>query len=143
MIINIANKYTEEQRKLISSNPSVKNCGITGITFTPEFKVKVIKEYYESKSPKKIFEEEGLSLEFLKKGIWFYGSKIKEWKRIYKKKGNDGFTQSKFFGVIKKKKVKLKNLSDKEKLKFLEAQVEYLTAENSFLARLRAKKQAE
>jgi hypothetical protein len=38
---------------------------------------------------------------------------------------------------------KTKNLSDKEKIEYLETKVAYLKAENDFLAKLRAQRKAE
>ena len=135
-------KYTEEERSRILANPNVKSCRNSSITFKGEFKLKAIKEYAEGKGPKRIFEERGLTLELLKKHSTFFVGSIADWKRIHKKKGDTGLLEERRGGkgTIKGKRLKLSNLSDKEKLKYLEAQVEYLTAENSFLAQLRAKK---
>ena len=132
-------KYTKEERDLILTNPNVSRCGVSGITFKMEFKLKAVKDHAVGKSPTKIFNEAGITLELVKKHRNYPIDCINGWKEIYRKKGEEKMKTGKQ-GILKKKKVKLDNLSKEEKLKYLEAQVEYLTAENSFLAQLRAKK---
>jgi hypothetical protein len=135
-------KYTSEERARILANPNVNKCGNSSVTFSGRFKLEAIKEYEEGKGPKRIFEDRGLTLELLKKHNTFFVGSIADWKRIHKKKGDTGLLEERRGGkgTVKGKRFKLSNLNDREKLKYLEAQVEYLTAENLFLARLRAKK---
>ena len=65
--------------------------------------------------------------------------RLGDWNKIYKEKGAEGLkneTRGKGGGRPKKPK----DLSDKDKIKRLEAEVAYLKAENDFFTKLRAKR---
>lgn len=139
-IINMI-KYTEEQRKLIEQNLNVVRCNEHNITFKKEFKIKVAKEYLEGKTSFQIWRDAGFDLNLIGKQV--PKVRTRTWKRIYESKGEVGLLKDGRGKGGKQGRPKTKGLTEKEKIKYLEAQVEYLKAENVFLAKLRAKKKAE
>lgn len=130
-------KYTDEQRKLIEQNDNVVKCGVTGVTFKREFKIKALDLYKEGKTATQIFRESGFDLQIVGKN--FAKNNLKLWKTIVRKKGEQALLKPKIGGGRPRKIQR----GDQEELKYLRAQIEYLKAENSFLAKLRAKKKAE
>jgi transposase len=126
--------FSPEQIKELLANKNIIKCSSKSITFSPDFKLKAVKQYYENGySPNMIFRGAGFDLNTFKK------SKpkdcLKRWRKIYNTKGEKSLlTESRG----KHGKTKIKN--DKDKIKYLEAKVAYLNAENDFLAKLRGLK---
>lgn len=133
-------KYTEEQRKLIEQNLNVVKCNEHNITFKKEFKIQVVRQYLEGKTSFQIWREAGFDLNLIGKQV--PKVRTRTWKRIYESKGEVGLLKD-GRGNNSPGRPKTKGLTQKEKIKYLEAKVEYLKAENDFLAKLRAKKKAE
>ena len=133
-------KYTDEQRKLIELNSNVIKCGSTGISFKKEFKLKAVKEYLDGMSASVIFTEAGFDRNLIGKNI--PKERVRAWSKNYKEKGEVGLLKD-GRGNNSTGRPKTKGLSEKDRIEYLEAQVEYLKAENDFLAKLRAKKKAE
>jgi transposase-like protein len=129
---------TQEQVKELLKNENVSRCSQKSITFSPDFKLRAVKQYYEGRhSPAMIFSEAGLDLDI------FNGDKpkdcLKRWRKIYNTKGEKSLlTESRGKHGGRKPKSKIK--SDKDKIRYLEAKVAYLDAENDFLAKLRGLK---
>jgi transposase-like protein len=63
---------------------------------------------------------------------------LKRWKRIVKKRGVEGLARQRGEGATGR--TRTKGLTDADRIKRLELQVQYLEAENDFLAKLRAKR---
>jgi len=131
-------KFTEEQIKELLQNPNVAKCSGKSILYHKDFKISAVKKYLDGMPPSWIFKEAGFSLAVVGHGTpkWC----ISRWMETFRNKGEaglkeDGRKNSNPWGRPKG----IKHLSDKEKLKYLETQVAYLKAENSFLAKLRKK----
>lgn len=125
--------YTNEQIQELLENANVSNCSETNITYTKEFRVKAIKRYYaEGYSPAMIFFEAGFDLDII--GHEKPKECIKRWRAIYNSQGEKGLS-TETRGNKGGRPSKPKN--DAERIKFLEAKVAYLDAENDFLAKLR------
>jgi transposase len=130
--------FTQEQIKKLLANKHVAKCSSESITYNKDFKVWAVKKYFnEGLSPNMIFEEAGFDLEVIG------GNRPKEclrqWRKKYGLKGAAGLKEDdrgKHGG--RKKELRFKN--DKEKIKYLEAKVAYMDAENDFLAKLRGLK---
>jgi transposase len=129
---------TPEQVKELLNNKNVIKCSQKSITFSPAFKLKAIKQYYEDKySPDIIFREAGFELSMFNRDK--PNDCLKRWRKIYNTKGEKALViESRGRCGGRRPKMKLK--SDKEKIKYLEAKVAYLDAENDFLAKLRGLK---
>ena len=115
----------------LSKNKNISKVSNKAITYTFEFKKKFIDEYKTGKLPRLIFEEAGLDIEILgKKRIQTASNR---WRKAFKEKGELGLkdTRKTSFGRPLKRE-----LTDLEKIKRLEAQIEYLKIENEFLKKL-------
>ncbi len=130
--------FTKEQLKELSRNKHVKKCCKKAITYSEDFKVQAVKQYYdEYLTPKEIFKEAGFDLEIIGKKM--PGWCLDRWKKVFQNKGVMFLsTENRGKGGGRPKKIKDK--SDKDKIERLEATVVYLKAENDFLAKLRAKR---
>lgn len=127
--------FTQEQIKQLSNNKNVAKCTSKSITYKTKFKLTAVKKYLEEGcSPRMIFEEAGFDLSII--GTDRADDSILRWRRKYSKTGETGLkkdNRGKCGG--RKKELHFKN--DKEKIKYLEAKIAYMDAENDFLAKLR------
>ncbi len=128
--------YTQAEITKILQNKYVIKCSKTNITYSKEFKIKAVKEYYEEgMSPNMIFREAGFEINVLP-----YKTSdrcLNRWRKIYNEKGKDHLMKE-TRGA--KKKIKIIHKTDKEKIEYLEDKIAYLDAENDFLAELRGLK---
>jgi len=128
--------FNQEQIETLLQNPNVTGCSERSISYRKDFKILALGKYREGLPPSEIFRQAQFD-------IGMIGSKtpkgcLRRWKKVFKDKGEaglkiDGRGQSKAGGRPKS----FANLTDKEKLKRLEAEVVYLKEENRFLAKLR------
>jgi transposase len=129
--------FTREQIEQLLSNENVVRVG-KAIVYNKKFKIKAVKLYNEQGlTSKEIFRQAGFDLNVI--GKQRPKDCLMGWKKTYKTKGEDGLkleTRGKGGGGGRPK---TKNLTDAEKIKWLEAENTYLKAENDFLAKLRAK----
>jgi transposase-like protein len=126
----------EKDIAILKKNKNVASCSNKSITYSNEFKVRAIKQYKEGLSSRKIFEKAG----FLKiLGVDIAYDRIKQWNKTVREKGIEGL-QSEMRGKGSPGRPKLKGITDKEKMEYLEAKIAYLKAENDFLKQLRKKK---
>lgn len=127
--------FTAEQIDLLLANKNVSKCSSKSITYKKEFKIWAVKKYFnEGYSPNMIFEEAGFDINII--GRHKPKGRLKEWRKIYEQLGEQGLLEEnrgKHGG--RKKELHFKN--DKEKIKYLEAKIAYMNAENDFLAKLR------
>ncbi len=129
--------YTEEQRKILLRNKNVVKLGIGVIEYTKEFKIKAVKLYQEKyMTPRDIFIQAGFDLEII--GKRKPKDCLERWNKIFRKKGLKGLSELKVGGGGRPKGTK--NLSEKDKIKRMKLEIEYLKEKNRFLAKLRAKK---
>jgi hypothetical protein len=133
--------FTKKQLHLLSNHKDIIRCSIKSVTFSKTFKIKAVKKYQGGLSSREIFERAGLDLRIIGKDI--PRESIRRWKRIYEEKGARGFSKapSKNKKARKKsRKINLDNLTDTERIKYLETEVAYLKAKNDFLVKFRAKR---
>jgi transposase-like protein len=129
--------FTREQIKQLLSNENVVRVGKT-IVYNKDFKIKAIAQYEQGLRPQEIFRDAGFDLNTI--GRQVPKQCLKRWNKIFRLKGADGIkieTRGKSKGGGRPK---TKNLTDTEKIKWLETENAYLKAENDFLAKLRAKR---
>lgn len=133
-------KLTATQVASLLKNENVAKCSDRAISYNKDFKLRAVKRYQdEGLTAKQIFREAGFDL--LAIGEDTPEDRLKNWRKIFKKKGGSGLTtESRGRGGGRPR---TKGVTDEDKIKRLEATVAYLKAENDFLAKLRAKKRAE
>lgn len=127
---------TPEQIASLLENKNVASCSEKSVAYHRDFKLAAIKRYREGLSPSAIFAEAGLNLALIgrKTPKWC----LDRWRETFDAKGATGL-QTDGRGVHHNggRPPSLAGMNDEEKLKYLEAQVAYLKAENDFLAKLR------
>mgnify|MGYP001562645194 FL=1 len=131
--------FLEEEIREISGNKNVSRCSKRSITWKKEFKERAVRLNGEGTTPQEIFRQAGFNLAAI--GRETPKGCLKRWNKVFRKKGADGFVESR--GRHGGRKPKPKDLTDADKIKRLEAENAYLKAENAFLARLRAARRTE
>lgn len=119
----------------LAKNPHVAGCTSKTITYRAEFKVEALRQYQqEGLSPNQIFARAGFDLAVLHKKL--PSDRIRDWLKIMKARGVAGLVDR--APRSGRPRRFLEPMSDQDKVRYLQAQVEYLKAENAFLAKLRA-----
>lgn len=130
--------FTQEQIDNLLSNPNVESCGDRSITYTTTFKQQAVKLYEKGFTSTEIFKQAGMSLEVI--GDDKPKDCLKRWRKIVRKKGIEGLKESRGQNGAGGGRPKTTWATEVDKIKYLEAQVAYLKAENAFLTKLRAKR---
>ena len=115
----------------LSRNKNISKVSTKAITYTFEFKKKFIDEYKIGKLPRVIFEEADFDVDIL--GIKRVETSSKRWRKAFKDNGELGLIDARKTSSGRPMK---RELTDLEKIKRLEAQIEYLKIENEFLKKL-------
>jgi len=118
------------------ANARVAKCTSKSIAYTPTFKLEAVHKYEAGLSAREIFARAGINLLILDPD--HPRECLKRWRKIVKRKG---------LGALREEnrgksggRPRTRNLTDKQRIEYLEAKVAYLRAENDFLAKLRAKR---
>jgi transposase-like protein len=129
--------YSAEEIKALRSNPNVKKCSERSITYSPTFKQRAIKQYYEEGlSPNQIFIQAGFDLSALGKDK--PKACLKLWRRIYRAKGLSALATD-IDPRGKNRLGKKKSKYDESDSEYLKVKIAYLEAENAFLRKLKTK----
>jgi len=133
-------KFTDKQIKELLRNKFVRKCGPSIISFSADFKLLAIQKYEEGLATSQIFEEAGFPVTLI--GEHVSEDRMSDWRRIFKIHGAKGLlTENRGRRTGSGKgRPKIHGVTDAERIERLEATVAYLQAENSFLAKLRAKR---
>lgn len=123
--------FSEKEISQLFKNKNIVTVSNKSITYTFEFKKHFIEEYHLKKLPRIIFEEAGFDVEVLgKKRIQTASNR---WRKAFKQNGELGLKDSR---KASSGRPLARILTDSEKVKRLEAQIEYLKIENEFLKKL-------
>lgn len=79
--------FTPNQRSKLLANRNVQDVSEKTISFTPDFKIKSVRQYLDGTSPDQIFINAGLPLEYFKEG--YARNCIKKWVKKFKNEGED------------------------------------------------------
>ena len=129
--------FNEVQIEILLKNPNIEGCSEKSIRYRKEFKISAVRSYHQGLPASEIFRQARFDIEMI--GLKIPDDCLFRWWMIYKEKGEEGLMldgrgKSKLGG-----RPKTSWLNKEEKIKYLEAQVVYLKAENDFLAKLRKK----
>lgn len=126
--------FTQEQVASLLKNKHIVRASKKSITYYPSFKFAAVKRYYEGWPPSAIFREAGFDPAIIGRETpkWL----LTRWRKKYDAKGTRGLQDGRGYHS-RGRPPGLDRMSEQEKLKYLEAQVAYLKAENAFLAKLR------
>jgi len=131
--------FTQEQLKHLVDNESVAKCSERSISYSKDFKIKAVQQYIkQGLSPREIFKQAGFDLGVI--GKQKADDCLLRWKKTFRTKGQGAFSKETRGKGRGGGRPKTNYQTDKEQIKYLEAQVAYLKAENDFLAKLRAGK---
>jgi len=127
--------FTQEQTSSLLKNKNVVRASEKSISYRNDFKLTAVRRYHEGLLPSVIFQEAGFDLAIIgrKTPRWL----VKDWRKVFNKKGAVGLREDNRGRHSRGRPPDLGHMNDKEKLKYLEARVAYLKAENDFLAKLR------
>lgn len=121
--------FSSEEQELLRANRNVERCSEKSITYTIRFKELAVKQYKAGLTSTEIFKAAGFDLNLI-------GRKqpkccLRRWREF----GCDDKR-----GMHRGARKKNERNTETDRLKWLEAEVKYLKAENAFLAQLRAKR---
>ncbi len=122
-------KFTDQEKKLLLKNENVIEVRETNVKYSPKFKLKAVQEYYAGNTPQTIFLNAGFDINLL--GKKNPERSISRWRNIYKKLGEQGLLNEQRGQRKGGGRPRTKELSLEEKIKYLEA-------ENEFLKKLKA-----
>ena len=123
--------FSDKEIVRLAKNGNILKVSNKSITYTFEFKKKFIYEYKSGKLPRIIFEEAELDFEIL--GMKRIETASKRWRKAFKDNGELGLMDARKTSSGRPLK---RELTDSEKIKRLETQIEYLKIENEFLKKL-------
>lgn len=132
--------FTKEQIDILLKNKYVVKCSPKSIGYSHDFKVWAINQWDSGLPASDIFKQAEFDLKIIGEDV--PKQCLGRWRTIYKIKGVQGLRSD---GRGKTKglncgRPKIKNISDAEKIRRLEATVAYLKAEKNFLVKLRSGK---
>jgi transposase-like protein len=125
--------FNEIQIKLLESNPNVDHVSERSISYTPDFKIRAVKENLNGKGPVQIFIEHGFDLQVI--GSEKPKQCLKRWRKTFNQFGEDGFLTERR-GKGSTGRPSSKQLTVEESLRKAEARIKYLEAELEFLKKL-------
>jgi transposase-like protein len=125
--------FNEIQIKLLESNPNVGHVSERSISYTPDFKIRAVKENLNGKGPVQIFIEHGFDLQVI--GSEKPKQCLKRWRKTFNQFGEDGFLTERR-GKGSTGRPSSKQLTVEESLRKAEARIKYLEAELEFLKKL-------
>lgn len=131
-------KFTEQQVVDLLKNKNIAKCSQKSITFSKEFKLAAVRLYEQGLDPWEIFEQAGFVSGNI--GRRHRNDCLHRWKKVFRQKGPEGLSESRGRGGRGGGRPKTKWKTETERIEWLEAKVAYLSAENNFLAKLRAKR---
>lgn len=129
-------RLTKEDIESLLKTGNVRKCSDKAVTYKKEFKAWAVKKYEEGIEPQGIFKLAGFDLNTIGRDV--PSDLLRDWNKVSREKGKEGLAESR--GCNSLGRPKTKGMDDKEKIRYLEAKVAYLKAENDFLAQLRKKK---
>ncbi|MBT7349655.1 hypothetical protein HN803_02570 [candidate division WWE3 bacterium] len=128
--------YSCEQIAQLQKHPCVWHINRHTISYTYEFKRRALDLYAQGIKPDEIWKQADFDIDIWKKDYCRYT--IKDWKRLERNGGLESLTKPS--GVQADNGYKRAMSPEDDRVRRLELQVKYLEAENSFLAKLRAKR---
>ena len=128
--------YSSEQIAQLQKNPCVWHVSRRTISYTYEFKKRALDLYAQGIKPDEIWRQAGFDVDIWKPGYCRYT--LKDWRRLVRKGGMESLIKPS--GMQSDGGYRKARMPEADRVRRLELQVQYLEAENAFLARLRAKR---
>ncbi len=130
-------RFTQEQINELLQNPNIQACSEKSISYSKDFKISAIKQKQEEGLPaQEIFKIARFNIDLVGRETPRFC--VQRWLRVFRQKGIEKLsTETRGNHGGGRPKTNWQN--EKEKIKYLEAQIAYLKTENDFLAKLRKK----
>jgi transposase len=128
--------YSDEQIVRLTQHPCVWHVSRRTMSYTYEFKKRALELHTQGIKPDDIWKQSGFDISIWKKDYCRYT--IKDWKKLVSKGGLESLIRPS--GIQADGGYKKAKSPEEDRVRRLELQVQYLEAENAFLARLRAKR---
>lgn len=125
--------FTIEEIARLKENPCVFSCSKNSVNYTYEFKKRALELHEKGVRAREIWLRSGFDVN--KWRTRYFRDTLRDWKKIVRKNGLEGLLKP---GGIQFDRGPTN--TDSDIIKRLKLQVEYLKAENHFLAKLRAKR---
>ena len=127
--------FTKEQQELLSQNPYVFSVSPARIALTKEFKEEFLAAYNAGELPRKILADHGLDPQLL--GERRVGNMVQNIRNEFAKYGcfQEGFGPRKALSD-EESEIALENLSDREQIKLLRHEVNFLKQEMEFVKKI-------
>lgn len=126
--------FSEEQIETLLQNENVAGCSERSISYRKDFKIVAVRKYQEGLPPSEIFRQARLDIHTI--GREAPKDCLRRWLKVFRRKGETGLRVENR-GKLGGRPKNFENLTEKEKIERLEAEVAYLKEENRFLAKLR------
>lgn len=121
-------KLSDSQKKTLEKNPNVLRIKKSRITYTPEFKIKVVKAFIQGEDPGDIFKAAKFDLSLFHPR--FPEKAILRWKKVYDLKGEAGLKEE--------RRGKSSPGRPRKNFASIEEELEFLRMEVYLLKKLRA-----
>jgi len=128
--------FSSEELERLRANPNILRVSAKSITYTLAFKEHAVAEYEAGATAREIFRRADLDQVLV--GTNHPKDCLKRWRRVVRRSGTKGLVDTRGKQHTNQKKRRINN--ETNRLKWLEAEVKYLKAENAFLTKLRAKR---
>jgi transposase-like protein len=125
--------FSIEEIARLKQNPCVFDCNEKSVNYTYEFKKRALELHKEGITSKEIWRRSGFDVSKWRNS--YFRETLRDWRLIVKKNGLEGLLKH---GGIQFDRGPTK--TDTDTIKRLKLQVDYLKAENDFLAKLRTKR---
>lgn len=132
-IRNQGRSLSFEQIQRLLENKNVIKCSPYSISYSAQFKQQAVQSYQEGVPPSEIFIDAGFDLHVL--GRNRARDCVRRWTKLSKaERCTDRW------GAKPAETESSHPMTDREKIQYLEAKIDYLKSENAFLAQLRAER---
>lgn len=132
-IRNQGRPFSPEQIQSLLANENVTKCSPYSISYSAQFKQLAVSSYQDGMPPPEIFIRAGFDVHLLGR------NRARDCVRRWAKRSNAALCTDRH-GAKPADPQPSRPMADREKLKYLEAKIDYLEAENAFLAQLRAER---
>ena len=115
-------KFTPQQQSKLLANRNIQDVTEIRVSFTSDFKIKAVHQYFEGILPNTIFENAGIPIEYFKDD--YCRLCLKKWIKKYKDEGEDGLKEDKRgrTSTGRPKQERLEDLTYEELLALVEIQ---------------------
>lgn len=129
-------KFSDQDKVELLKCHAISKVSDTKVSYSSSFKLQAVEEYFNGKTPLKIFIDAGINVNIL--GRENPEKSIKRWRNKAKNFGKESLLENWTGRTRGYGRPRSRFNSAEDEIKFLKARVEYLKEENDFLKKLEA-----